>query len=232
MVVDSGSFGDWLRHLQLKAGDNRVHLYDGSLKTNQNAQYRVIAIDVGDRDLQQCADAIIRLKAEYLYSIKEYKQIAFNFTSGDRAEFWKWAHGYRPVIQRNVVTWERKQDSSLDLSYDNFRAYLNVVFMYAGTYSLAKELVTVADTDNLRIGDIFIKGGFPGHAVIVVDLAVNRTTNKKAMLLAQSYMPAQEIHILKNPNNQKYNPWYILEEGNLLITPEFTFKWTDLKRFK
>ncbi len=230
--VDSGSFANWLRHLPLKSGDNRVRLYDGRLKKNQKAQFRIIDIDIGNRDLQHCADAVIRLQAEYLYSIHQYKQIAFDFTSGDRAEFWKWAQGYRPIVKGNDVTWKKETNAEFDTSYNNFRAYLDEVFMYAGTYSLAKEMEPIADLDSIRIGDVFIKGGFPGHVVIVIDLAIDKKTNKKAVLLAQSYMPAQEIHIIKNPTNKTINPWYLVGEGDLLVTPEYTFSWGTLKRFK
>ena len=59
----------------------------------------------------------------------------------------------------------------------------------------------------MKIGDVFIKGGSPGHAVTIVDIAINPKTNKKVFLLAQSYMPAQEIKILKNPNNSELSPW-------------------------
>lgn len=63
--------------------------------------------------------------------------------------------------------------------------------------------VTIEET---KIGDVFIKGGFPGHAVMVVDIAVDESTQEKVFLLAQSYMPAQEIQILKNPNNSHLSP--------------------------
>ncbi len=49
---------------------------------------------------------------------------------------------------------------------------MDFVFAYAGTYSLERELIT-ADVDDIRTGDVFIKGGFPGHAVLVTDVVVN-----------------------------------------------------------
>ena len=78
---------------------------------------------------------------------------------------------------------------------------------------------------------LLIKGGFPGHAVIVVDVATNSKTNKRIYLLAQSYMPAQELQILKNPNNEAISPWYEVNNENEINTPEWTFKANELKRF-
>jgi len=66
--VTPGSFEDWLRNLPLKKGRPPVQLYNGRPKANQNAHAAVVDIDTGNKDLQQCADAVIRLRAEYLYS--------------------------------------------------------------------------------------------------------------------------------------------------------------------
>ncbi|MBW1812482.1 MAG: hypothetical protein JRJ39_02070, partial [Deltaproteobacteria bacterium] len=70
-----GSFAEWLRRLPLKAKEKPVYLYNGKKKLNQDAHFAVIDIDTGRRDLQQCADAVMRLKAEYLYSKKDYAAI-------------------------------------------------------------------------------------------------------------------------------------------------------------
>ena len=78
-------------------------------------------------------------------------------------------------------------------------------------------------------GDIFIKGGFPGHAVTVVDVAVNENA-EKVYMLAQSFMPAQEQHILINPKNNTV--WYSLDNSDIINTPEFVFQSNELKRFK
>lgn len=223
------TYQEWLRNLPLKKNHDKVYLFDCSLKLNQNAHYKIIDIDVGNKDLQQCADAIIRLYSEYLYSKKKYDYISFNFTSGDQASFNSWANGLRPIVDRNKVLW--KKLDNYDLSYKNFRKYLNIVFTYAGSYSLSKELVAITNLNDLQVGDVFIQGGFPGHGVIVVDLAFDPVSNNKIFMLAQSYMPAQEIHILKNLENDSFNPWYKLKSTKKLNTPEWTFEWTDLKRF-
>ena len=81
---------------------------------------------------------------------------------------------------------------------------------------------------------MFIKGGSPGHAVIVVDVAIYPQTGKKVFLLAQSYMLAQQTHILVNPANRGLSPWYELSDNDegKLYTPEWVFEKKDLKRFK
>ncbi len=223
------SFGQYLRNLRLKP-DPTVYLYNGQKKRNQRAQYAVIDIDVGKKNLQQCADAVMRIRAEYLFGQKKFQQIKFNFTSGDPALYTQWRQGYRARIRGNKVSWRKTQ--GYDASYHNFRKYLEVVFTYAGSYSLAKELKKVQNIQDLRLGDVFIQGGFPGHAVLVVDMARHSRTGEVLFLLAQSYMPAQDIHLLKNLNNSRLNPWYSIRQvREELETPEWTFKKNNLKRF-
>jgi hypothetical protein len=83
----------------------------------------------------------------------------------------------------------------------------------------------------MKIGDVFIIGGSPGHAIIVVDMAVN-VDNEKVFILAQSYMPAQQTQILINPMDETISPWYSLKSKEKLVTPEWTFELDNLKRFK
>jgi hypothetical protein len=104
---------------------------------------------------------------------------------------------------------------------------MDMVFAYSGTLSLEKELISVS-IDNMSIGDVFIVGGSPGHAVIVVDMAVN-SLGEKIFLLAQSYMPAQQTQLLINPMDDDISPWYSLKGKEKLITPEWTFELDTLK---
>ena len=225
---EKNSFGAWLQHLPINTTDNTVYLFNGEKKYNQKAQHVVLDIDIGDRDLQQCADAVMRLRAEYLYTTKQFDKIKFNYTNGVEIPFSKWSSGFYPKLQGNKVVWVNAQNNS---SYKSFKKYLINIFSYAGTASLSKEMESVA-IESINIGDVFILGGFPGHAVIVVDVAVHPSNGDKCFMLAQSYMPAQSIHILKNPNNETLSPWYSLSEINHEIrTPEWTFDVTQLKRF-
>ena len=92
-----------------------------------------------------------------------------------------------------------------------------------GSASLAKQLRPVADFTAIAPGDVLIRGGFPGHAVIVMDVAVN-PEGKKIYLLAQSYMPAQDIHVLVNPMNSDLSPWYEANNELIIQTPEYFFQ--------
>lgn len=226
--TDSGSFASWLRYIPLKEGRPFVYLYDGSKKPNQQAQYAVIDIDTGDKDLQQCADAVMRLRAEYLYATQQQDKIQFHFTNGFLCDFKKWSEGYRPKVQGNTVTW--KKTVLPGGIYPSFRKYMETVFIYSGSQSLSGEL-TSKDFLAMQPGDVLIHGGSPGHAAIVLDVAQHRQTGEKIFLLAQSYMPAQDMHVLINPANRKLSPWYSTSAGTDLITPEWTFSKTELKGF-
>jgi hypothetical protein len=210
--TDSASFGFYLRYLPLKTFGTPVRYYDGRSKPNADVYISVVDMDIGDRDLQQCADAIMRLRAEYLYARQRYQDIHFTFVSDGKPRYYEDYHDGDP-------------------SYEKFREYLEFVFNRANTRSLSRELVKVESISAMQVGNVFIRTGDPyGHAVIVVDMAENRHTGEKVYLLAQSYMPAQDIQILLNRADPKISPWYRLGEGPI-VTPEWTFSQEDLRRF-
>lgn len=234
--VEKGSFGEWLRNLKLKPIGYETHYYNGQIKSRKVAA-AVIDMDIDAIDLQQCADAIIRLYAEYLYYNKHYDKISFNFTNGFQCDYLKWANGWRIAVTGNSTNWYKKYDN-IDYSYDSFRDYLKLVFMYAGTISLKNQLNEIGSYvdayegwENLKVGDIIIKAGSPGHAVIIVDI-VEKIDNPqdRMLLLAQSYMPAQEIEILKYYGNEWHQRGV---NGRELNTAEWNFIFTksQFKRF-
>ena len=235
--VDPDRLAIWLRNLPLKPDGAPVLLFNGKPAANQSAHVAVVDIDVGNKDIQQCADAIIRLKAEYLYSHRRYGDIHFNFASGANVGFSDWAKGLKPVVDGPRVTWPRpRRNTREDYSHENLRAYLETVMTYANTASLAGELAPVGSPKNMQIGNIFVQpaqGERYGHAVIVVDMAQG-PNGRKAFLLAQGFMPAQSIHVLKNPRpaDAGIAPWYDVNFGPRLATPEWTFDRKDLKHFK
>ena len=208
VAAPSGSWAEWLRGLPMKREGAPVMTYSGWPKWRQDVHWAVIDIDVGKRDLQQCADAVMRLRGEWLFAADRKKDIAFDDTDGKRRRF----------------------SAAKSQSYEGFRKYMDLVFAYAGTYSLERELKPVG-VEDIAIGDVFIKGGFPGHAVLVADMVRNPITGERRFLLLQSYMPAQDMHILKNPASTDGTPWYRLDFGDELKTTEWTFKRTALRRW-
>ena len=204
-AADTTTFAHYLRNMGLRS-DQTVYLYNGQPKHNQSAQFALLDISTGKTDLQQCADAVMRLRAEYLFKEKQYDGIVFYDNNRSVYKF------------------------SAPFTRDNFDKYLQKVFGMCGSASLAKQLHPVNDLQYIQPGDVIIRGGFPGHAVIVMDVAVN-AAGKKIYLLAQSYMPAQDIHVLVNPMNTGLSPWYQVNEEEIIRTPEYTFTRHELKRW-
>jgi hypothetical protein len=224
------SFAAWLRGLPLKPAGAPVLLHTGAPKFRQDVHTAVIDIDVGARDLQQCADAIMRLRAEWLFASGRPGDIAFNDTgAGKPIAFARWATGERPNLSGRSLSWSRS--ARPDASHASLRRYMDVVFTWAGTYSLERELAP-KPVAQLAAGDLFIKGGFPGHAVLVGDVVEHRTTGERRFLLVQSFMPAQDMHVLKNLADADGSPWYPLAFGDRLVTPEWTFPRESLRMWQ
>jgi hypothetical protein len=137
--------------------------------------------------------------------------------------------GKRIVVEGNHAYWVQQTEYSND--FQSFRRYFDMVFAYANTVSLERQLKSV-NVEDMQIGDVFMKGPLPGHCVIVVDMAENEETGEKLFMIAQSYMPAQEIHVLKNYKDPSISPWYSIDFGRVLSTPEWTFYDDQLMRYE
>lgn len=227
--ADAASYSAFLRKSPLKPHGSPVLYYNGKEKDNHGVYAAVLAMDIGTRDLQQCADAVMRLRAEYLFTCGQAAQIHFNLTNGFRADFSMWMQGYRISVRGRQAGWVKSTAAAAD--YKALRGFLDFVFTYAGSLSLSGELKPVAWED-MQPGDVLIIGGSPGHAETVMDMAVN-AQGRKVFLLSQSYMPAQDIQILHNPSDPDISPWYELHKSPYTVrTPEYDFSTSNLKRWK
>jgi hypothetical protein len=229
-TASPNSFAEFLQNLPLAPAGSPVLDYAGNPISNQSEHIAIINYDVGTKDLQQCADATIRLRAEYLFQQKRFDEIGFHFTSGDYFSWTDYANGIRPIISGNSVSFSKAANA--DDSYASFRKYLDVIYNYAGTISVNRETKPVTSNAAISSGDIIITPGSPGHAVMIVGCAKDKHNNK-IYLLSESYMPAQSIHVLTNPFESGINPWYHLDlNGGSIETTRYTFNTANIRRFE
>jgi uncharacterized protein DUF4846 len=226
------SFGAWLRELPLAAEGAEVRSFRGGLvrEAGHPNVAAVVALDVGNEDVQQCADSIMRLHAEWRWSRGD-RAMSYRAASGVAMPYERWARGERPRAEGLSLRWEPR--AAAGGGYPSFRAYLNEVFRYANTGSLAAQGARVAP-DDLRPGDFFVLPGAPGHAVLVVDVAVDGA-GRRAALLAQGFMPAQNVHVLRPDAPAAVTgggAWFLLDPASSGVKTPFwpTFGWTSLRR--
>ncbi|MDC0713103.1 DUF4846 domain-containing protein [Stigmatella sp. ncwal1] len=226
MDVEPGTFAAWLRGLPLRPSGTPVRDYQGGeiLSGTDGRLAAVAELDVGTANLQQCADSIIRLHAEWQWASNQKERIAYRFTSGHLASWTKYAAGDRPRISGSKVAWART--SSASKTRPTFRAYLDLVFTYAGTLSLQAEK-NHPGREDVRPGDFFVMGGSPGHAVLVLDVA-HDVKGQRMALLGQGFIPAQDFHVL-SPGRQ--GPWFSLEDPEVATPFWKPFAWSSLRRF-
>ena len=231
ITEERGSFGEFLQNTKLKKTGSEILDFRQNPIYNQSEHVAIMDYDIGEKDLQQCADAVIRLRAEYLYQQKRFDDISFHFTNGDAFSWNDYKIGIRPkLISSTQIAFIK--NAKEDDSYKSFRNYLDVVFMYAGTISLNKESIGISDNKKIKTGDFIVTPGSPGHAVIIVGRAKNKQ-GEIIFLLAQGYTPAQSIHVITNPYDEKINPWYKLDVlKSPTITARYAFVKTNIRTFK
>lgn len=229
VTYTKGSFQDYLRNYSLKPFGSKIINYDDSEYYWQGGHIGILNVPVPKNGLQQCADALIRIRSEYLWNNNRNGEIGFNFTSGHYCSWNQFANGYRPKIKGNKVSFHKT--ASKNHSKENFYKYLNLIYMYSGTLSLFNELPKVNSTKDLKIGDMLIKGGSPGHIVMICDEVVNNK-GEKLFLLFQGNTPAQSVHLVKNLESLKISPWYKLSKDAVVPVSNYTFNKSKFVRFK
>lgn len=223
------TFSYYIHNYKLKPFKAQVINYDGNPYWYQAGHVGVLDVPVPSNGLQQCADALIRIRSEYLWNTNRKDEIGFKFTSGHYCSWIKYALGYRPKINGNKVTFSKT--AAVNHSKENFYKYLNLIYTYAGTYSLSQELIKVPDLENVQVGDMVVYPGFPGHIMMVGDIAQN-DKGERLFMFFQGNTPAQSVHMIKNTSHISINPWYSLDGKQSLETPLYTFDSFTWVRFK
>ncbi len=210
--VEADAFGLWLRQRTLAHADAPVLAYDGS-EITKSTPWRVVQLPMVDGDLQQCADAILRMRAEWQ---KETGQtVSFHATSGDPLPWERYQRGEDPYDAGDRIAWRAGSDQTWD-------GYLTKVFTWAGSWSLENHETRPASEP--RSGMILVQGGFPGHAVLLMDVA--RRADTFYFLAGQSFMPAQRFHMDLGP----HAGWWELEDEMALGT--WVFSRSDLRDWR
>ena len=209
---DEAAYSEFLRSLPLKDRGSDVMLYTGGKARFQSLNYAVVDMPLLS-NAEQCADVCIRLRAEYLFNSRQYGSIHFKDVNGHNIRY------------------------SGGASRKAFINYLRRVYGLASTYSLSREMRQRSLSD-MQPGDVFVYAAVDrpgnhkyGHAVMVVDVAVNKN-GKKAFLLAEGNTPARDIHIMRNFQNPFRSPWFFLDEdANILLLSVFPYKSNELRHF-
>jgi Domain of unknown function (4846) len=222
------SFAGWLRRLPLAPAGTAVVLHDGRPLLDQSIIAAVIDIDAGTSDLQQCADAVMRLRAEFLYSRGLLGAIGFDLVNSERYPFSAYSRGATP--RQDGAEIALASEKPRGAGHGDLRRYLDLLFGFASTRSLARELQPVPRLREAEIGDVFIRPGQPGHAMIIADMALN-ASGQRLVLLVQGSMPARGIYVLNNTRHPELGAWFEIADGQPLVTPGYEFRPDELRRF-
>jgi hypothetical protein len=183
--VEVTGFGATLRQLEVRDADVPVRTHDGRRVPHRA---RVVELPMVRGDLQQCADSVIRLRASWLKDTGQ--PVMFHATSGDPIPWARWVAGERPYAEGRGLRWRKGTTGG-------WESYLRAVFTWAGTLSL-EAYDTIPATDAPRPGDLLVKGGSPGHAVVLLDVA-RHDDGRTWVLVGEGYMPAQDFHVELGP---------------------------------
>ena len=178
----TSEYQEWIRNLPLKPEGADVHTYEGE-KTTLKESFFMRNAAVLDMNVlgkwQQCADSIMRLKAEYHWSRGEFDKIAFK-------------NGNATISYNHWLKNRHRKHSR-----KSFEVFLNHIFANLGTASMKRDLQKV-NPENLQVGDMNIQNnsGGVGHIFLILDIVQN-PSGEKLFLLGQGATPAQDFHVVQ-----------------------------------
>ncbi len=226
--VPPGSFSEWLRTLPMAPEGTPAKSFDGreTLAGDDDYLAGVVAIDTGNPDLQQSSDVIIRLHAEYLWSRGEKDKISYLSATKLNMPLSRWEKGQRLIPNGPNVFWVIKGKPA-EVDHAEFRKYLDAVFNWANSTSLAPRSTPVREPKDLVAGDFFLQSGEPNHVAVVLDVA-DKPSGERVALLGQARNPAESIHVVR-PG--KATPWFSVRPPVPVLTPHSkALAWSDLRR--
>jgi hypothetical protein len=202
-----GSFADWLRHLPTAPAGEAVRTARSAvvLAADHPNLGAVIALRPRSGRLLDAVNMLIRLRAEHRWATENTAGLSFHFTSGDRVSWRGWAGGVRPVVSGRKVQFRRT--AKPDAGRASFCRYLETVFRYASTHSLMDD-TRAAEDRAVWAGDVFLRRGRPGHALMILDIATDGRGRVK-VLLGEGGTPAQAFHVLRNDAG---SAWFLITQ--------------------
>ena len=205
--VAAGSFADWLRHLPVLPEGTPVKTGKAQVvvKADDPRLATVVALQPRGGKLLDGINVLLRLRAEYFWAAERPGEVAFHFTNGYLAKWRDWADGARPTGKGREV--EVRKTVVADESRSGFCCYLETVFRYTTVYSLWKDTRPAGD-QAVEAGDVFVRVGRPGLAVMVLDVATDAEGHVQ-VLLGRGGTPAQTFHVLRR---SAQSPWFALTQ--------------------
>jgi len=225
------SYQTYLQSIAIKTADAKVMKFNGYEK-KFICYVAVVEEELMDEDIMHGEHYAQKLRAQYLYNHSKYELIRFSYDDNRSISYQEWMDGMRFVWQDSIFVLDSiSAPASGDIVFKKFMKEL-----YSNSTSLGLNSDTyVLPIDQLSIGDVFIQPQdlySPGHAVLILDMAVDPLTGEKLVLLGQGYTPAQNMHILANPFDEDISPWYrVKEDEPFFATAQWTFRMKHLRRF-
>lgn len=227
LKVNKNSFAAYLRDLPVLKDSINVLDFKNRIwiKSSDSTLAGVVPIDISGKRLWQCMDILIRMHADYLDK-SDYINMNYPLPDGTMLSWQEWQKGIRPVFKG--TRFNKILNSKYDSSPRSFSRYLNTIFEYSGTQSFWHYYPDI-DLKDIIPGDFIVKKGKKGHAVLIVDIAVNEVGDKVA-LIGQGDTPACQFYLLKQTDG---NLWFNIDltksHPDLPIKKEMY--WSGLRRF-
>ncbi len=227
IAVPKGSFAEWLRHMPVLAEGSPVKTARGRivLAGDHPNLAAVIVLQPHRRGLLNSANMMIRLKAEHAWSAGDVERLGFHFTSGQTLRWRSWTRGLRPLRDAAGVRFIRTEAAGD--GREQFCRYLETLFGHTSNTSLLDDTRPAMDR-TLAVGDIFLRPGRDGHAVMILDVATDSRGGVR-VLLGQGGSPVRTFHVLRSDGGSAWFP--ISRSQGLVLAGEAEFTMNDLRHW-